>query len=153
MLAASGPSPAVACIGVVHAASVEQQAAAVASLAALLSTDDEVVLNEVCTLIRSTPGCLEQICALIDGAAGAYASSLQQSALIVLGNFVAEAGTDADRRRIRSAGGFEKSLRLLASNEVELLRCAAGACMNFCRGIEEASRVCELGLVERLMEL
>ena len=144
------PSGPLACFGIVHAESSEQRDAALATLAGLLASGEEdEPFQQLCKLIRSTEGCLEHVCTSLEANASGGA---KQSALVILGNLFAD-GTDADRQRIRGLGALDRALGLLGSTDPELLRCAAGACMNFCHGIEEASRICELGLVDRLIEL
>ena len=127
------------CVQIVRAETDTQRFAALASLSALSSDEDGPELND---LIRSQPGCLEALCAMLNDAA------TQQHALVILGNIAAE-GDAVDRGRIRAAGGFETVLRLLRATDPNTLRFAAGACMNLCRGVEEASQCVYTPRLER----
>ena len=118
------------CVQLMHAATDTQRHTALVSLSALSSDQDGPELND---LIRGQPGCLEVLCAMLVDAA------TLQHALVILGNIAAE-GDAVDRARIRAAGGFESVLRLLRAVDPDTLRFAAGACMNLCRGVEEASQ-------------
>ena len=82
-LAPSGPSPALACLGLVRGGSVDQREAALASLAAMLSSEDasDEAIVQVNELICSTAGCLEEVCGFLHASASA---SAKQSALVVL---------------------------------------------------------------------
>ena len=74
-------------------------------------------------------------------------------ALALIANVAAE-GHDGDHARIHAAGGFSHVLGLLRSApDAESLRLTAGAVMNLCRGIDEASYVCDNGYLKSLMEL
>ena len=140
-------TPALACIGILHGESKEQRDAALATLARLMSeAAEEAAVEQMRDLVRSTDGCLEHVCASLHAG-----SAATQSALVILGNVVSE-GTNIDRHRVRELGALDRVLELLRSTEPELLRCAAGACMNFCHSFDEASRITEVAM-ERLIEL
>ena len=131
--------------------------AALHALAAL-SSSDEMPAARLCEIIRTTysislygetTGCIERLCELLlDDAAAVVAA-----ALVLLGNFGADATAD-DMVRMRAAGGTHRIFRfVLETDDQDTLLVAAGACMNLCRSFDEAMLACEMGLFVQLKGL
>ena len=94
--------------------------------------------------------CLERLCSCLSDVSPA----VQSAALVLLGNFGAEASS-ADLMRLRTADGTSGIFRLICARDTptDTLTMAAGACMNLLRYLDEAMAACREGVFVRLQEL
>ena len=101
----------------------------------------------LCAQLRHSGG-IERLCTLMEHGSACH------SAMLVLGNACSvsvDPEAESSREILRSCGGFQTILdHMWSDSDPDVVRCAAGACMNICSTLDDALSLQRSGLLPRL---